>query len=59
MGTMDIEDRIFELMDEMALGREIVAAIVDERGIDRDTAWDLYIKVRNERGSPNLVALVS
>lgn len=54
---MDIEDRIFELTGQMAVGRKIVDAVVAEYGVDRKTAWDLYVKVRTERGSPNMVAL--
>ena len=53
---MDIEDRIFELTGQIAVGRKVIDAVVEEYGIDRKTALDLYVKVRTERGSPNRVA---
>ena len=54
---MDIEERIFELTGQEAVGERIVNAVIEEYGIDSRTAWDLYVKVRRERGSPNMVAL--
>jgi hypothetical protein len=53
----EIEDRIFELTGQMAVGQQIVDVVIEEYGIDSRTAWDLYVKVRHERGSPNMVAL--
>lgn len=53
----EIEERIFELTGQMAVGQWIVDAVIEEYGIDDRTAWDLYVKVRRERGSPNMVAL--
>jgi hypothetical protein len=53
---MDIEDRIFELSGETALGAEIVAVIVDEYDIDYWAAWDLVGKVRKERSTPHLAS---
>jgi hypothetical protein len=52
----DIEDRIFELNGELIVGHKVVDAVVEEYGIDRKTAWDLYVKVRTGRGSPSRVA---
>jgi hypothetical protein len=52
----DIEDRIFELNGELVIGRKVIAAVVEEYGIDRETASDLYVKVRTGRGSPSRVA---
>jgi len=53
----EIEERIFELTGQEAIGERIVNAVIEEYGIDNDVAWDLYVKVRRERGSPNMVAL--
>lgn len=49
---MDIEDRIFELAGEVFDGSRIISTVVDEYGVDRETARRLYLKVRIERGSP-------
>lgn len=51
-GAMDVEDRIFELTGEQFDGRKIIAAVADEYGLDWETASNLYMKVRLERGSP-------
>lgn len=53
---MDIEDRIFELSDETLLPSKIVPVLLEEYDIDPDTAWDLVVKVRHERGTPNIAA---
>lgn len=50
--TMDIEDRIFELTGEEFDGSKVITAVVDEYGVDRETARNLYVKVRRERGTP-------
>ena len=53
---MNIEDRIFELTGHEADAAKIFDAVVAEYGVDRETARNLYVKVRTERGSPNRVA---
>jgi hypothetical protein len=54
---LEIEERIFELTGREAVGQRIVNAVIEEYGIDSRTAWALHVKVRRERGSPNMVAL--
>jgi hypothetical protein len=54
---MDIEDRIFELGGQEPVASKIFTTIVDEYGVDRATARELYVKVQTERGTPNSVAL--
>ncbi|HYI99700.1 MAG TPA: hypothetical protein VEX36_08535 [Thermoleophilaceae bacterium] len=56
MAKMDIEDRIFELTGHEAIGGKVIDAIVEEYGVDRSVARELYVKVRTERGDPNRVA---
>jgi hypothetical protein len=56
MAMMDIEDRIFELTGHEAVGRKVIDAVVEEYGVDRAVARDLYVKVRTERGDPHRVA---
>jgi hypothetical protein len=51
---MDIEQRIFELLGEGKPGDEIVDAVMDEFGVDRDEAISLGHKVIRTRGTPNL-----
>jgi hypothetical protein len=53
---MDIEDRIFELTGQEAIGEKVMDRIVEEYGVDPKTAADLYYKVRVERGTPSRVA---
>lgn len=53
---MSIEDRIFELSGHEPDASKVFDAVVEEYGLDRQTVRDLYVKLRIERGSPNLVA---
>jgi hypothetical protein len=48
----DVEDRIFELLDEYMTGHEICEAV----GLDPDKGFDLILKVIKERGTPNTAA---
>lgn len=50
--AMDIEERIFELTGEEIDGSKVITAVVEEYGVDRETARDLYLKVRLDRGTP-------
>jgi hypothetical protein len=52
---MDIEDRIFELTGEEVDASKIFTTVVDEYGVDRETARNLYVKVQRERGTPHSV----
>jgi hypothetical protein len=52
---MTIEDRIFELTGEVFDGSEVITTVVEEYGVDRETARNLYVKVRHERGTPQRV----
>lgn len=52
---MDIEDRIFELTGWEFDGSKVITTVVDEYGVDRETARNLYVKVRHERGTPQRV----
>jgi hypothetical protein len=56
MATMNIEDRIFELTGQEAIGERVMDRIVEEYGVDRSTAANLYVKVVTERGTPSRVA---
>lgn len=49
---MTIEDRIFELSGVEFDASKIITTIVDEYGVDRETARNLYVKVQRERGTP-------
>lgn len=49
---MEIEDRIFELSDEIVVGPELAEAIAREYEIDFHMAWTLVRKVRRERSTP-------
>lgn len=49
---MDIEDRIFELSGVEFDASKIFTTIVNEYGVDRETARNLYVKVHRERGTP-------
>lgn len=48
----NIEDRIFDLLDEYMTGHEICEAL----GLDPDEGFDLMIKVIKERGTPYTAA---
>ncbi len=52
---MSIEDRIFELSGEEMRASKIFTTIVDEYGVDRETARQLYVRVQWERGTPHSV----
>lgn len=54
---MDIEDRIFELSGVEFDASTIFTTIVDEYGVDRETARNLYVKVHRERGTPYSVRM--
>jgi hypothetical protein len=49
----DVEDRVFELLDEYMTGHEICEAV----GLDPEEGFDVILKVVKERGTPNTAAV--